>query len=117
MIFFSKTATNDIEVKLNYSVLDDKTLCELLENLHLVGSRKGLNFDYPSALTDDDYYNLTGLKKDQFDSVLASISGHIRFTSERFPRICFALLLTKLRTSLSFSVLSILIRSPKMQSR
>jgi len=59
----SKTATDDIEVKSNYSILDDKTLCGLLQNLSSVASRKGLNFDYPPALTDDDYYNLTGLKK------------------------------------------------------
>jgi hypothetical protein len=106
--FLSKTATNDIEVKSNYSILDDKTLCGLLENLRSVASRKGLDFDYPPALTDDDYYNLTGLKKDQFDSVLASISGHIRSTSGRSPRTCLALLLTKLRTGLSLSVLSTL---------
>jgi len=106
--FLSKTATNDIEVKSNYSILDDKTLCGLLENLRSVASRKGLDFDYPPALTDDDYYNLTRLKKDQFDSVLASISGHIRSTSGRSPRTCLALLLTKLRTGLSLSVLSTL---------
>ncbi|KYN28908.1 hypothetical protein ALC57_01669 [Trachymyrmex cornetzi] len=91
-------------------------LCELLGNLRSIAARKGLDFDYLPALTDSDYYNLAGLKKDHFNSVANCIKKHIKSTSGRSYRTCLALLLTKLRTGLSISVLSTLFALSKRRA-
>ena len=65
----------------------------------------GVDFEDPSALSDDDYYNLTGITKDQFSSLAASLTS-LRNTCNRSVRTCLALLLVKLRTGNSLNVLS-----------
>ncbi|KYN16531.1 hypothetical protein ALC57_11215, partial [Trachymyrmex cornetzi] len=112
----TKEATNDIEVKSDYSTFSDETLCELLGNLRSVAAGKGFDFDYPPALTNSDYYNLTGLKKDQFNFVANCIKKHIKSISGRSYRTCIALLLTKVRTGLSISILSTLFTLSKRRA-
>lgn len=56
-------------------------------------------------MTDEDYLRLTGITKAQFSEVHDSLSS-LRSTSVRSSRTALALLLVKLRTGLSLSVLS-----------
>lgn len=60
-------------------------------------------------MTDDDYHRLTGLTKNQFDRVAKSVEDKIRSTTNRSTRKCLVLLLIKLRTGLSHSILSTLL--------
>ncbi|CAC5400582.1 unnamed protein product [Mytilus coruscus] len=54
----------------------------LLENVWLTMSKSSiLDFDNPSRLTDDDYYNLTGLTKQQFED-LSTYSTTIRQSND-----------------------------------
>ncbi|XP_062580526.1 uncharacterized protein LOC134242456 [Saccostrea cucullata] len=65
----------------------------------------GVDFDDQAALSDEDYYNLTGVTKAQFDT-LCSYLTPLRDSNNRSSRTCLALLLTKLRTGNSLSFLS-----------
>ena len=67
--------------------------------------KHSLDFENPQSLSDEDYYNLTGITKSQFDE-LARYMAQLRNSSNRSPRTCLALLLTKLRTGNSLSLLS-----------
>lgn len=64
-----------------------------------------LNFDIPSALSNDDYKNLTGLTREQFSELTAFLPS-LKNTLTRSPRTCLAVFLTKLRTGLPNSILS-----------
>lgn len=114
--FLIKGATNAIEVKSDYSRFSDETFCELLGKLlRSVAARKGLDFDYPPALTDSDYYNLIGLKKDQFNAVANCIKKRIKSTSGRSYRTCLTF---DKATNRSFNFCPIyFIRSIKKESR
>ena len=65
----------------------------------------GIDFENAAALSDEDYYNLTGITKDQFSSLATSLTS-LRYTSNRSVRTCLALLLVKLRTGNSLNILS-----------
>lgn len=103
-----KDAINAIEVVSNVSILDNTSITQLLHNARNAASKNGLDFDSPNGLSDTDYYRLTGVYKKQFDSIAECIRNNIRSTSVRSYRTCLAILLTKLRTGLSHSVLSTL---------
>jgi len=60
------------------------------------------------ASDDLDYYRLTGTSSANFDQLFSCISSEIRNTSARSARTCLAILLVKLRTGLSHSILSTL---------
>jgi hypothetical protein len=51
----------------------------------------GIDFENAAALSDEDYYNLTGITKDQFSSLATSLTS-LRYTSNRSVRTCLALL-------------------------
>ncbi|KAL6258253.1 hypothetical protein P5V15_010186 [Pogonomyrmex californicus] len=76
-------------------------------NDHTTSRKKGLDFDDFSALDDKDYYKLTGLMKEQFN-VVAQCVSEVRSTKGS-ERVCLALLLIKLRTGLSNTILSTLL--------
>lgn len=80
----------------------------LLQNLRELAQRKTLDFDTPGALSDEDYYSLTGLHTEQFKTVYTSISGSLRHTRGRSPRTCLGIFLMKARTGVSHTVLSAL---------
>lgn len=60
-----------------FSHVDAKEITEFLNNLRDKARKKGLDFDDRSATTDNDYYRLTGLTKNQFDHVVKSIHEQI----------------------------------------
>ena len=51
-----------------------------------------LNFEYSTAISDEDYMRLTGISKLQFDEMLSHLST-VRSTSVRSSRTALALLL------------------------
>ncbi|XP_052217262.1 uncharacterized protein LOC127835059 [Dreissena polymorpha] len=66
-------------------------------------------------MTDADYWNLTGLTKDQFSTLIGDVDD-IRTTKTRSIRTCIAVLLVKLRTSLGNALLSTLFNMTIAQS-
>ncbi|XP_065213296.1 uncharacterized protein LOC135840599 [Planococcus citri] len=84
-----------------------KTLLFQLRDMHNTNIQMGLNFDNPNTMTDKDYKRLTGLSKEQFNDLIEHIQD-VRNTKHRSINTCVGLLLTKLRTGLSLSVLSTL---------
>ena len=69
---------------------------------------KQIHFDHPSSLTDTDYYNLIGLRKQQFNKLVSFIpkSNVIRQSTKRSVRTAIGLLLCRLRLDLSNNALS-----------
>ncbi|XP_062618934.1 uncharacterized protein LOC134280537 [Saccostrea cucullata] len=77
-----------------------------------------LNFDDAKSMDNEDYYNLTGLTKDQFDELLSYLKDvDIRATKTRSVRTCIAILLTKLRCGMSNHLLGTLFGMQKWQIR
>lgn len=76
-----------------------------------------IDFDDVDCLSDEDYVSRTGLSRTQFNSLVSSINGfrHRKVSG----RTAFALLLTKLRTGLSTSILRTLfnVKSERYLSR
>ncbi|XP_076072514.1 uncharacterized protein LOC143044399 [Mytilus galloprovincialis] len=66
-----------------------------------------LNFDVQIAMSDDDFVNLTGLTKQQFDVVATHVTD-LRNSEVRSIRTCLAILLVKLCTGLSNTILGTL---------
>lgn len=79
---------------------------------------KRLNFDDPHGMQNEDYYNLTGVTKDQFDELMTYlVETNLRSSKNRSTRTCVALLLTKLRCGLSNQLLGTLFGMKKWQVR
>ena len=90
-------------------------IISLIENVRKsLSNSHVLNFDDPSAYTDDDYHNLTGLTKQQFNQ-LCSFIKTARSSNVRSIRTCTAILLTKLRTGLPNHILGTLFSLTKNQ--
>ncbi|CAG2220876.1 unnamed protein product [Mytilus edulis] len=66
-----------------------------------------LNFDVQIAMSDDDFVNLTGLTKQQMYVVATHVTDS-RNSEVRSIRTCLAILLVKLRTGLSNTILGTL---------
>lgn len=82
--------------------LNPKNIVKLLNDLRSKaksGITSGkLNFD-ESSLSNEDYYNLTGIYKDQFDYLLSFIN----VTGYKYPRCALGAFMLKLRCGLSLS--------------
>ncbi|CAG2184344.1 IQSEC [Mytilus edulis] len=90
-------------------------ITSLLENVRkTLATSHILNFDNPLSLSDGDYYNLTGLSKQQFNE-LSSYIVSARQTNVRSVRTCIAVLLTKLRTGLPNHILGTIFSLAKSQ--
>ena len=67
-------------------------------------------------MENEDYYNLTGVTKDQFDELMTYlVETNLRSSKNRSTRTCVALLLTKLRCGLSNQLLGTLFGMKKWQ--
>lgn len=90
-------------------------IVELIEDIRKIALQninKRIDFDNTLSMKDEDFKNLTGLTKVQFDD-LCSFSSSIRETRVRSVRTCIGLLLTKLRTGISNKLLSTLFNIAK----
>lgn len=94
--------------------LDSSEISEILLTLRAAASKKScLDFDSSDGLTDQDYYRLTGLYKNQFSDLLRSVNPSLYSTLNRSARTALAILLVKLRTGMSLSILASLFNMTK----
>lgn len=95
------------------SLLDSDEIKELFDGLRKIGARRGLDFDTPGVLKEDDYWRLTGVHIRDFNTILEIIQHGLRTSSNRSTRTSLAIFLMKLRTGLSHHVLSTLFAVPR----
>lgn len=74
---------------------------------------KGIDFENADAMSDQDCYNLTGITKSHFDSIVSTCSGSWQSTRKVSLRTTIAILLVKLRTGNSSAILSALFQMSK----
>lgn len=74
------------------------------------------DFDNNNALTESDFQNLTGITKINFDDLLLHIKS-IRHSKNRSIKTCIALFLVRLRTGMSYGMLSTLFNIGKYSIR
>jgi hypothetical protein len=114
----STEAIENLEATKDSSTLNRASILELLEQAREEVLRKEtssrLDFNDPTSLSDSDYYNLTGLEKEQFDDLMTSVH-RIKSTKSRSIRTCVAILLTKLRSGLDNQMLATLFNMEKFQ--
>ncbi|XP_071181323.1 uncharacterized protein [Mytilus edulis] len=114
-LHFSQASLMILKAKYTKSFFSRTDIVALLENVRLTMSKSSiLDFDNPSRLTDDDYYNLTGLTRQQFED-LSTYSTTIRQSNVRSVRTCLAILLTKLRTGLPNQIIGTIFSLTKSQ--
>ena len=83
-------------------------IIEGLANSAKINKNRRLDFD-DNDLDDDDYCNLTGLTKQNFDDLCSHVKpGSIRETKLRSVRTCIGMLLMKLKTGMSNNILATL---------
>ena len=111
--YFKEEEMNRIRAVSDTTTLTAPEISELLNELCKCAQRGLLDFENSGALTDTDYYRLTGLSGLQFNNIFKKIDGEIRSTSGRGARTCLAILLVKLKTGLSHSLLSTFFGLPK----
>lgn len=61
------------------------------------------DFEDPNSLNDDQFYNLTGLTKSNFDHLINICEENLQYERKRSIRNCVGLCLTKLRVGLSLN--------------
>jgi len=110
--FFNVTDSNRIEAVSDTSTLSASQITDLLNDLRACVQRGFLDFENPGALSDIDYHRLTGISGANFDNLFSYVKSKIRSTLARSARTCIAILLMKLRTGLSHSILSTLFGLP-----
>ncbi|XP_035714512.1 uncharacterized protein LOC118438406 [Folsomia candida] len=88
-------------------------ILDLSSNRNKLGARRRrYNFDDQTDVDKDDYPNLVGFSKIQFNSLLAEISGHVHNSVNRSVRNALAIFLMLLRHNLAQKVLGSLFGIP-----
>ena len=96
---------------LDESQLTGKETEKLLNDMRKKASmRTGVNFNESSQLSDQEYYDLTGLWRGQFDDLLQYVE--INETNVRSRRNALGIFLMKLRTGLSHKMLATICAMP-----
>ncbi|CAH2092630.1 unnamed protein product [Euphydryas editha] len=113
MIFKSEDISN-VTPSNNDTVMNTSDIKQLLEELRAFALKAGLDFDTPGLLNDDDYWILTGLRMKDFNELYTIVKDKMRNTHIRSIRTSLAVFLMKLRTGLSYKVLSTLFCLPKI---
>ncbi|KAK3101751.1 hypothetical protein FSP39_006112 [Pinctada imbricata] len=116
-VFNEEAISKMIPVKLQ-STINKSGIMDMLSLMRdqLMTQRKTrLDFDSDS-MTDLDYATLTGLSKYQFDELMTDIHD-VRTSKSRTSRTCIAIFMTKMRSSLSNRMLSVLFNMTKYQIR
>ncbi|CAF1497265.1 unnamed protein product [Rotaria magnacalcarata] len=87
-------------------ICDANRLQEILNDFRLIlVNQKSFDFDNPYSLNDQDYYNVTGLHRDQFDQVVKSIKS-MHNSHNRSIRVAVAIFCAKMRLGVSNDVLA-----------
>ena len=105
-----------IQAKYDRSYFNRTDIVTMLQNVRatLLKQTTRLNFDKTSSLSDEDYYNMTGVSKEQFTDIASRLSS-LRNSSVRSVEACLGILLVKLRTGLPNTILSTLFCLTKNQ--
>ncbi|XP_053380497.1 uncharacterized protein LOC123526886 [Mercenaria mercenaria] len=112
--FFTAEALTMLVATKSFSMFSRTDIADLLQNSrNLFISSSKVNFDIPSSMTDDSYFALTGLNKNDFQDLLLSIN--LYNTEVRSARTCLAVFLMKLRTGVSNRVLASLFNLSRAQ--
>lgn len=105
---FTETALEACQIQSTYADMTSKELEDLITYLRALAGRKRLDFDLQQDRSSDDYYAITGLSLHDFNDLFSYIEGQLRSRGKRSPRTCLGLLLMKMKTGLSHSILSVL---------
>lgn len=105
---FKDSEVNRIEISMNSSTMNSTEISDLLNSLRVLAKKKSLDFYTPGAFNDLDYRRLIGISEADFSNLFEYIKSKIRNTSARSAKTCLAILLMKLRTGMSKSILSTL---------
>lgn len=104
--YLSKEALSLLTTTKHEEQLSRSDICKLLSDLRdTIKSSTYLNFDVPSLLSEEDYSNLTELKKEQFSELVNELQS-MKNNFSRSKRTSLAVFLTKLRTGLPNTILS-----------
>lgn len=106
--YFKNIDENRIQSASDSTILSSSEVTELLNHLRSYARRDLLDFNTPGTLSDIDYHRLTGISEADFNDLFNYVKPYIRNTSARSARCCLGILLMKLRTGLSHSILSTL---------
>lgn len=104
---FSEEAMELIVPTKNGVLMSDEDLAQWIldlskrNNLKSNSKRRRYNFDDPTDVDKEDYPNLVGFSKIQFNSLLTEISGHLHNSVNRTVRNALAIFLMLLRHNLS----------------
>ncbi|CAF4655771.1 unnamed protein product [Rotaria sp. Silwood2] len=115
----TKSNTNKIERNELLSSLDDLkiTFKRLQSMLDEANQRPAIDFDVSDRLTDEQYFILTGITKDNFGDLCSRIpSSSLRRTQLRSAKQAIGCLLVKLRLGLSNSTLATLFSLPDVKA-
>ncbi|CAG2231242.1 unnamed protein product [Mytilus edulis] len=110
--YFSGFSCEQIVEKKSSSDFNRTEITNLLKQIRdiaLKNSKKRIDFDSPTSLSESDIYNLTGLTKANFDDVCSKIQDSpMRDSHCRTIRQCIGIFLTKLKCGMSNRLLSTL---------
>ena len=106
--FLTRDALQSLS-RIKTSNLFSKTkITKLIKNIrNLMQTANRLTFDIPSLLSDDSYFDLTGLTKAQFADLCNEVPN-LKQSNVRSVCITVAIFLTKMRTGLSNKLLSVI---------
>ena len=104
--FFSNEALELITATKHGVLMSDSDLANWMMDLRMmykegISNRRRYNFDDPTNVSEDDYPNLVGFTKIQFDVLLMELSGHVHNSSNRSQRNALAVFLMFMRHDLS----------------
>lgn len=106
---FTSEAISTMKCTNNNVILNRTTIVNLLKNLRdaaLCNEKSRINFDDEKILSETDYLNLTGLRKEDFIDLHTYTENAIRNTPARSTRTSLGIFLFKLKTGISSRVLS-----------
>lgn len=84
-----------------------------MSDIRTIAKKKGLDFDTPDCLKENDYETLMGITEENFERVLSLVKPLMQSSKIRSAKTCLGILLVKLRTGLSHNVLSTLFNIKK----
>ena len=113
--YLTREALEGLSHKKTSNEFSKTGVTELISNIrNLMKNANKLNFDVPSLLSDEKYFDLTGLTKAQFSELCQDVPN-LKKSNVRSVRTTVAIFLTKMRTGLSNKLLSVMFGLKKSQ--
>ncbi|XP_062566452.1 uncharacterized protein LOC134228771 [Saccostrea cucullata] len=103
---FTPGVLQDINT-LDSSLLNRTTILELIRKIREYALKSSSKFTFDSSsMNSSDYVTLTSLTKENFDDLHKAIAGDVRNTQNRSSRMSLGIFLLKLRSGMSYQLLS-----------